>query len=62
MQALGESVVTYVVEPHTLEQTCGFGDTLKDMLLDRLVCGMKDECIQCRLLAVAETWTSRSWR
>lgn len=55
MQAPGESVATFVAELRALGQTCGFGDTLEDMLRDRLVCGVKDERIQRRLLAVTET-------
>ena len=33
----GESVVTFVSELRTLAQTCNFGDSLGDMLRDRLV-------------------------
>ena len=38
-----------------LGQTCGFGATLEDMIRDRLVCGVNDDKIQRRLLAVTET-------
>ena len=41
-----ESIATFVVELRALGQTCGFGDSLEDMIRDRLVCGVKDERIQ----------------
>ena len=34
----GESVATFVSELRTLAQTCNFGDSLGDMLRNRLVC------------------------
>lgn len=49
-----ESIATYVAELRALGQHCGFGDTLEDMLRDRLVCGVNDERIQRRLLAERE--------
>ena len=47
----GESVATFVSELRCLSQFCGFGDTLEDMLRDRLVCGINDDSLQKRLLA-----------
>ena len=47
----GESVATFVSELRTLAQTCNFGDSLGDMLRDRLVCGINDNYIQRRLLS-----------
>ena len=44
----GENVSTYVAE---LRKLCNFGNTLGDMLRDRLVCGINDPRIQRRLLA-----------
>ena len=38
----GESVAAYVAELRKLTEHCGFGDTLNDMLRDRLVCGIND--------------------
>ena len=32
-------------------RTLYIGDTLDDMLWNRLVCGCKDCCLQCKLLA-----------
>ncbi len=36
----GELVATYVSELWSLAQTCNFGESLEDMLRDRLVCGI----------------------
>ena len=47
----GETVATYLSELRALAQWCKFGNTLRDMLRDRLVCGMNEETIQRRLLA-----------
>ena len=41
----------YLSELRVLAQWCKFGDTLDDMLRDRLVCGVNEETIQRRLLA-----------
>ena len=41
----------YLSELRALAQWCKFGDTLDDMLRDRLVCGVNEETIQRRLLA-----------
>ena len=49
-----ETVATYVAELRARGQHCGFGDSLEDMLRDRLVCGVNDERIQRRLLAERE--------
>ena len=50
----GESIATFVAELRALGQTCGFGDSLEDMLRDRLVCGVNDDRIQRRLLSETE--------
>ena len=50
-----ESIANYVAELRALGQTCGFGDSLDDMLRDRLVCGVNDERVQRRLLSERET-------
>ena len=57
----GESVAVFVAELRALAQTCNFGDTLKVMLRDRLVCGMDKDFIQRRLLAEL-TREHLSWR
>ena len=47
----GEAVAVYVAELRKLSEHCGFGDSLNDMLRDRLVCGISDSGIQRRLLS-----------
>ena len=50
-QAVGESIVDYLVELRRLTTYCEFGDYLEQALRDRLVCGIQRESIQKRLLA-----------
>ena len=47
----GESVSAYVAELRKLSEHCNFGETLNDMLRDRLVCGINDSRVQRRLLS-----------
>ena len=47
----GESVAKFVSELRSLAEFCNYGATLDDMLRDRLVCGIRDDHIQRRLLA-----------
>lgn len=51
-QLLNESLAEYLAELRKLSEHCEFKD-LEEMLLDRLICGMRDERIQRRLLADA---------
>ena len=44
-------MATYVVELRALAKFCNFGDTLGNMLRDRLVCGINDTAIQKCLLS-----------
>jgi hypothetical protein len=53
-QKEGETIAQYASELHRLSEHCNFGDTLEDMLRDRIVCGLRDERIQRRLLAEAK--------
>ena len=46
-----KSIATYISELSTIANNCSFGDSLETMLRDRLVCGMNDIIIQCRLYA-----------
>ncbi|KAK6179270.1 hypothetical protein SNE40_011672 [Patella caerulea] len=46
----GESVADYMVALRKLSTHCDFGDFLNQALRDRLVCGLKNEVIQKRLL------------
>ena len=47
----GESISVFVSELRALAQKCNFGDTLEDMLRDRLVCGVNNDAIQHCLLS-----------
>ena len=49
-----EGVAAYVAELRKLTEHCNFGETLSEMLRDRLVCGINDKKIQRRLLAERE--------
>ena len=53
IRQLGESVATFIAELRHLTRYCNFGDSLKDMLRDRLVCGIDNGPMQRRLLAEA---------
>ena len=46
-----ESIQQCVAELRSLSEHCDFRDQLEGMIRDRLVCGVNDERIQCRLLA-----------
>ena len=54
MQQPTESVSDFVAQLRKLSEHCDFGETLQDMLRDRLVCGCKDQHLQCKLLAEAD--------
>ena len=45
-----ESVAAYLAELKRLSEHCSFGDTLNDMLRDRIVCGIQDQRKQRKLL------------
>ena len=55
IRAEDESVAKYVEELRHIAIHCGYGDSLKDMLRDRLICGINNKQIQCRLLAEKRT-------
>ncbi|XP_026006848.1 synaptotagmin-14 isoform X1 [Astatotilapia calliptera] len=46
-----ETVMEYVAELRRLAQDCNYGNTLQQMLRDRIVCGIKEDRIQRRLLS-----------
>ena len=50
-QATGESIAEYVAELQRLATNCEFGEYLEKVLCDRLVCGLKHEPTQKRLLS-----------
>ena len=49
-----EGVAANVAELRKLTEHCNFGDTLPEMLRDRLVCGINNKKIQWRLVAERE--------
>ena len=53
-QKEGESLSTYMAELRKLAKDCDYGESLLEMLSDRLVCGVKDRRIQKKLLAEHE--------
>eukprot|EP00731_Ephydatia_muelleri_P012303 Em0006g1197a len=50
-QKEGESGAEFVAELRRIAQHCEFGTVLEDLLRDRLVCGLRDDRAQRRLLA-----------
>ena len=51
VRALGEPIKNFVAELRKLTEYCEYGDTLEEMLRDRLVCGINERKIQQRLLS-----------
>ena len=49
-QQKGESVGVFVAALQSIAEHCDNGDSLKDMLRDRIVCGIRDKSVQCSLL------------
>ena len=49
-QKAGESVANYMAELRQLAVPCKFEGYLDDALRDRLMCGLRDESVQSRLL------------
>ncbi len=47
----GESIITYVAALWKLAEHCNYGDSLNEMIRDRLVCGVEQDVIQTHLLA-----------
>ena len=53
-RATSETVAEYVAALRKLAEHCNFGDTLDEMLRDRLVCGIANAAVQKRLLTEPE--------
>jgi len=53
-QAANETVTEYEAELRRLATHCAFGDYLSEAIRDRIVCGLRNESIQKRLLAETE--------
>ena len=58
-QRPGESVAEFVAQLKCLSEHCEFGAAAKEMLRDRLVCGLSDTIIQRKLLAEADLTLDR---
>ena len=58
----GESVAEYVAELRKLAEFCNYGDSLNNMLRDRLVWGMRDAGIQKKLLSEPDLTLDRAIR
>ena len=56
----GESVAAYVAELRAIAKTCDYGDTLEEMLRDRLVCGIGNDKIQEQLLSEPDLTLQRA--
>ena len=52
VQKEGESIKVYAASLQKLAEHCAFGQSLADTLRDRLVCGMRNEKVQQRLLTM----------
>ena len=53
-QKEGESIADYIVAIKQLSATCEFGGFLEEALRDQFVCGLHQEAIQKKLLAVRD--------
>ena len=51
VRSSGESIAAFVAALREIAQHCGYGDSLSEMLRDRLVCGVQHDGIQKKLLA-----------
>ena len=56
----GEGVKTYVAALRKVSEHCNYGETLPEMLRDRLVCGINNEKMQRRLLAEPDLTLKRA--
>ena len=54
VQKPGETVSSFVAELRAIAEHCNFGDSLDQMLRDRLICGTSSEHMQRRLLSEAD--------
>ena len=50
----GESITAYVTRLRVLASHCEYGDSAKELIRDRLVCGVRDDTLQCAPLFVAK--------
>ena len=57
----GQAVAVFIAELRRLAHHCDYGETLNDMLRDRLVCGINDDRIQRRLLSESSLQFQKAW-
>ena len=50
----GESITRFVTRLRDLASLCEYRDSVKELIRDRLVCGVRDDALQRTLLAVAK--------
>ena len=55
-----ESITHFAADLRCLSKGCEFGVFLNDALVDRFVCGIKNECIQRQLLREVDLTFSRA--
>ena len=59
-QGANESIADFVAGLKACAHTCQFGDSLKEMLRDRLICGIKNESTQRALITEADLTFERA--
>ena len=50
----GNQSIHFVTRLHDLTSCCDYGDAAKELIRDRPVCGIRDDQLQCTLLAVVK--------
>ena len=60
-QSESETVAQFLAELRRLAEHCDFGDHLEEALRDRLVCGLRNETTQRRLLAEADLTLTKAY-
>ena len=61
MRQEGESITAYVTRLRDLASHCEYGDSAKELIRDRLVCGVRDDTLQHALLAIAKLTFDRAF-
>ena len=59
-QGANESIADFVAGLKACAHTCQFGESLKEMLRDRLICGIKNESTQKALITEADLTFERA--
>ena len=58
----GESVATFVADLQRLSEYCKFGDSLAQILRDRLICGINNDRMQRHLLAESKLTFEKAYK